>query len=37
MALLLLIEKWKKTLDSKVYTGAELMGLSIKAFDTINH
>ena len=35
-ALLSLIEKWKKTLDNKGYTGAILMDLS-KAFDTINH
>ena len=35
-ALLSLIEKWKKTLDNKRYTGAILMDLS-KAFDTINH
>ena len=34
--LLSLIEKWKKTLDNKGYTGAILMDLS-KAFDTINH
>ena len=31
-----LIEKWRKTLDSKGYAGAVLMDLS-KAFDTINH
>ena len=35
-ALLSPLEKWKKTLDNKGYTGAVLMGLS-KAFDTINH
>ena len=35
-ALLSLIEKWKKTLDNKGYTGAILIDLS-KAFDTINH
>ena len=35
-ALLPLIEKWKKTLNGKGYTGAVLMDLS-KAFDTINH
>ena len=35
-ALLSLIEKWKKTLDNKGYTGAALMDLS-KAFDIINH
>ena len=35
-ALLSLIEKWKKELDNKGYTGAILMDLS-KAFDTINH
>ena len=35
-ALLSLIEKWKKTLNGKGYTGAVLMDLS-KAFDTINH
>ena len=34
--ILSLIEKWKKTLDSKGYTGAILMDLS-KAFDTLNH
>ena len=31
-----LIEKWKKCLDNKGYTGAVLMDLS-KAFNTINH
>ena len=35
-ALLSLVEKWKKNLDNKGYTGAVLMDLS-KAFDTINH
>ena len=30
------IEKWRKYLDNKGYTGAVLMDLS-KAFDTINH
>ena len=35
-ALIHLIEKWRKTLDSKGYAGAVLMDLS-KAFDTINH
>ena len=35
-ALIHLIEKWRKTLDSKGYAGAILMDLS-KAFDTINH
>ena len=31
-----LIEKWKKVLDNKGYSGAILMDFS-KAFDTINH
>ena len=35
-ALLSLVEKWKKALDSKKYAGAVLMDLS-KAFDTLNH
>ena len=35
-ALISLIEKWRKYLDNKGYTGAVLMDLS-KAFDTINH
>ena len=35
-ALLSLIEKWKKTVDNKGYTGAILMYLS-KSFETINH
>ena len=35
-ALLSLIEKWKKELDNKGYSGAILMDLS-KVFDTINH
>ena len=35
-ALLSLIEKWKKVLDNKGYSGSILMDLS-KAFDTINH
>ena len=35
-ALIHLIEKWRKTLDSKGYAVAVLMDLS-KAFDTINH
>ena len=35
-ALVLLIERWKKELDAKGYSGAILMDLS-KAFDTINH
>ena len=35
-ALLSLIEKWKKVLDNKRYSGSILMDLS-KAFDTINH
>ena len=35
-ALVLLIERWKKELDGKGYSGAILMDLS-KAFDTINH
>ena len=34
--LLVLIEKWKKSLDDKDYGGAVLMDLS-KAFDTLNH
>ena len=36
LALLPLIEKWKKVLDNKGFGGAMLMDLS-KAFDTINH
>ena len=36
LALLSLIEKWKKALDNKGFGGAVLMDLS-KAFDTINH
>ena len=36
LALLSLIEKWKKDLDNKGFGGAALMNLS-KAFDTINH
>ena len=35
-ALISLVEKWKKQLDTKGYCGAILMDLS-KAFDTINH
>ena len=35
-ALLSFIEKWKKTLDNKGYTGAVLIDLP-KVFDTINH
>ena len=35
-ALVLLIERWKKELDKKGYSGAISMDLS-KAFDTINH
>ena len=35
-ALVRLVEKWKKVIDNKGYTGAILMDLS-KAFDTINH
>ena len=35
-ALVSMIEKWKKSLDSKDITGAIFMDLS-KAFDTINH
>ena len=35
-ALISLIEKWRKYLDNRGYTGAVLMGLSI-GFDTINH
>ena len=35
-ALLSLIEKWKKVLDNKGYSGVILMDLS-KAFNTINH
>ena len=35
-ALILLIERWKKMLDSKGFAGAMLMDLS-KAFDTLNH
>ena len=35
-ALISLIEKWKKSLDSKGFCGAVLMDLS-KAFDTLNH
>ena len=33
-ALVRLVEKWKKVIDNKGYTGAILMS---KAFDTINH
>ena len=35
-ALTVMIEKWKKSLDSKGHAGAVLMDLS-KAFDTLNH
>ena len=35
-ALISLIERWKKSLDSHGYAGAVLMDLS-KAFDTLNH
>ena len=35
-ALLSLLEKWKKTIDSKGFAGGVLMDLS-KAFDTLNH
>ena len=35
-ALLVLVEKWKASLDKKGYAGAVLMDLS-KAFNTINH
>ena len=35
-ALLLLLEKWKSTLDKKGFAGAVLMDLS-KAFDAINY
>ena len=35
-ALMLLIEKWKRTLDNHGYAGAIITDLS-KAFDTINH
>ena len=35
-ALVSLLEKWKHTLDNKIFAGAVLMDLS-KAFDTINH
>ena len=35
-ALLSFIEKWKKSLDKRGYSGAILMGLS-KAFDIIDH
>ena len=35
-AIVYLIEKWRKTLDTKGYAGEVLMDLS-KAFDTINH
>ena len=35
-ALLVMIEKWKKSLDEGGYAGGVLMDLS-KAFDTINH
>jgi len=35
-ALLVMIEKWKKSLDEGGYAGGTLMDLS-KAFDTINH
>ena len=34
--LLGLVEKWKASLDKKVYAGAAFMDLS-KVFDTINH
>ena len=35
-ALIVLIEKWKMTLDKNGHAGAVLMDLS-KAFDTLNH
>ena len=35
-ALMVLIEKWKQSLDNHGYAGAVIMDLS-KAFDTINH
>ena len=35
-AFISLIERWRKSLDNKVYGGAVLMDLS-KAFDTLNH
>ena len=34
--LITLIEKWKKNLDDKEYSGVVFMDLS-KAFETINH
>ena len=34
-ALMVICEKWRKTLDNQGYTGAVIMDLS-KAFDTIN-
>ena len=36
LALLSLIEKWKKALDNKSFGGAVLMDL-FKTFDTVNH
>ena len=35
-ALLPLVERWKKVLDKKGFSGAVLMDLS-KVFDTLNH